>query len=160
MKKMIIAILISICTTTYADTVTPEEAQHRLPPVVFSIDIPKVVNANTNYDFKWSVMGYHDDYILIVNVYDKNGKRIASEQANSYKNEAGQYSWGTMKSKRFFYSKTLNFNFTGSQDLMIRFFASPKNDDVDDTFLSCLVPGGLGYEAGDSTGRKIKILGR
>jgi len=158
MKKLIIAILISICTTLYA--VTPEEAQHRLPPVVFSIDIPKVVHANTNYDFKWSVMGYHDDYTLIINVYDKNGNKIASKKVNSYKNEVGQYSWGTMKSKRFFYSAKLNFNFSGSQDLMIRFFASPKNDDIDDTFLSCLVPGGLGYEPGDSTGRKIKISGR
>ena len=158
MKKMIIAILISICTTLYA--VTPEEAQHRLPPVVFSIDIPKVVHANTNYDFKWSVMGYHDDYTLIINVYDKNGYKIASKKVNSYKNEPGQYSWGNMRSKRFFYSAKLNFNFSGSQDLTIRFFASPKNDDVDDTFLSCLVPGGLGYEPGDSTGRKIKISGK
>jgi len=160
MKKIALMIIMSLSTFIYGETVTTEEAQHRLPPVVFSIDIPKTVSANTDYDFKWSVMGYHDGYTLVINVYDKNGKQIASEKVNSYKSEAGQYSWGNIQSKRFFYSTKLKFNFTGSQDLMIRFFASPKNDNVDDTFLSCLVPGGLGYESGDSTGRKIKISGR
>ncbi len=153
-------LLISLGILVPIEAVTPKEAQHRLPPVVFSIDIPKVVYSNTNYEFKWSVMGYHNDYTLIINVYDKNGNKIASEKVNSYKHEAGQYSWGNIQSKRFFYSANVNLNFSGSQDLTIRFFASPKNDDIDDTFLSCLVPGGLGYEPADSTGRKIKISGR
>lgn len=159
MKRLILLILIGMFTIVYA-SVTSFEAQHRLPPVIYSLDIPKIVNANIEYDFKWSVMGYHDDYILIINIYDKNGNKIATKQVNSYKNEVGAYSWENIRSKRFFYSTKLNFNFSGSQDLIVRFFASPKNDNLDDTFLSCLVPGGLGYDPGDTTGRKIKILGK
>ena len=126
----------------------------------YSLDIPKTVRPDSDYTFSWTVKGYHDTYDIIINVYDSNYNKLASHKASPYHSGQGQYSWGDIRSSEFFYETTLNLNFSGSQDLIVRFFASPVNDPIDNTFLSCLVPGGLGYEAGDTTGRKIKIYGQ
>ena len=148
-----------LMVASYGGEATLEKAQHRLPPVIYSIDIPKTVKANQTYDFKWTVMGYHDAYDMIINVYDKSGKQIGSKKVSSYDETTGQYSWGTIKSTKFSYETQMKLDFKGSQELTIRFFASPPNDYINTTFLSCLVPGGSGYKAGDTTGRKILING-
>lgn len=136
-----------------------ENARHRLPPVIYSLDIPEFINSNQSYNFDWTVMGYHDTYDIKIVIYNSQGKKIANETLSPYKSTKGQYSWGSISSKRYFYKTSLAVSFSGSQELVVRFFASPKNDTIDNTFLSCLIPGGLGYEPGDSTGRKMKILG-
>ena len=159
MLKKILILLFLLIVTSYGGEATLEKAQHRLPPVIYSIDIPKTVKANQTYDFKWTVMGYHDAYNIIINVYDKSGKRIGSKQVASYDETQGAYSWGKIKSTKYFYETEMSLNFSGSQELTIRFFASPPNDPINTTYLSCLVPGGSGYKAGDTTGRKILIDG-
>jgi len=159
MLKKILMILSLLIVNIYAGEATLEKAQHRLPPVIYSIDIPKTVKPNRTYDFKWTVMGYHDAYNIIINVYDKSGKKIASKQVASYDETEGAYSWGTIKSTKYFYETEMSLDFTDSQELTIRFFASPPNDPINTTYLSCLVPGGSGYKAGDTTGRKILIDG-
>lgn len=159
MLKKILIILSLLIVNSFAGEATLEKAQHRLPPVIYSIDIPKTVKANQTYDFKWTVMGYHDDYNIIINVYDKNGNKIGSKQVASHDETQGAYSWGNIKSTKYFYETQMNLDFTGSQELTIRFFASPPNDPINTTYLSCLVPGGSGYKAGDTTGRKILIDG-
>lgn len=160
MLKKILIILSLLIVNSYGGEATLEKAQHRLPPVIYSLDIPKVVKPNQTYDFKWTVMGYHDEYDIIINIYDKNNKKIASKQVSSYNETQGAYSWDTIRSTKFFYETQINLNFSGSQELTVRFFASPPNDYINTTFLSCLVPGGLGYKAGDTTGRKILIDGK
>lgn len=159
MLKKILIVLSLLIVNSYGGEATLEKAQHRLPPVIYSLDIPKVVKPNQTYDFKWTVMGYHDEYDIIINIYDKNNKKIASKQVSSYNETQGAYSWDTIRSTKFFYETQINLNFSGSQELTVRFFASPPNDYINTTFLSCLVPGGLGYKAGDTTGRKILIDG-
>jgi len=159
MLKKILVLLSLLIVNSYGGEATLEKAQHRLPPVIYSIDIPKTVKANQTYDFKWTVMGYHDAYDMIINVYDKSGKQIGSKKVSSYDETTGQYSWGTIKSTKFSYETQMKLDFKGSQELTIRFFASPPNDYINTTFLSCLVPGGSGYKAGDTTGRKILIDG-
>lgn len=162
MKKLVSSILILLALTTlsYAGSETLEKAQHRLPPVIYSIDIPKTVKPNHSYNFEWSVMGYHDSYDIIISVYKSNGIRIVNEVVSPNSTTTGQYRWGSIYSKKFSYSKSLSLDFSTSQEFTIRFFAKPTNDNIDDeTYLSCIVPGGLGYGAGDTTGRKIKIYG-
>lgn len=159
MLKKVLMLLSLLIVTSYAGEGTLEKAQHRLPPVIYSIDIPKTVKPNQTYDFKWTVMGYHDDYNVVIHVYDKNYKLIGEKTVSSYDETEGQYSWNPIRSTKFFYETEMKLDFSGSQELTIRFFASPPNDDVDTSYLSCLVPGGLGYKAGDTTGRKILIDG-
>jgi len=156
MKKLISLVFILSLNLFSA---TLEQAQHRLPPVIYSLDIPKYVMPDVYTDFKWTVMGYHDTYDIIINVYDENGNKIATDKVSPYKETKGQYHYENIQSKRFWYKTSLSLLFYSNQDLIIRFFASPPNDNIDTNFLSCLVPGGLGYEAADTTGRKIKIHG-
>ena len=159
MLKKIFILLSLLIVNSYGIEATLEKAQHRLPPVIYSIDIPKTVQSNKDYTFKWSVMGYHDAYKIAIIIYDKNGRKIGVKKVSSYDETVGQYSFGDIKSTRFFYETDMNLDFNGSQELTIRFFVSPPNDTIDTTFLSCLVPGGLGYKASDTTGRKILING-
>lgn len=168
MKKLFISLsaacLVSFFVqdnVSYAEA-TYEKAQHRLPPVIYSLDIPKTVQAGDSYDFNWTVMGYHDKYDIKINVYNASGKKIASDTVspdNITIGEDGLYHWDNIQSRRFYYSTNLALNFSGYQELTVRFFASPVDDPIDNSLLSCLVPGGLGYKAADSTGRKINIYG-
>jgi len=111
MLKKILMILSLLIVNIYAGEATLEKAQHRLPPVIYSIDIPKTVKPNRTYDFKWTVMGYHDAYNIIINVYDKSGKKIASKQVASYDETEGAYSWGTIKSTKYFYETEMSLGF-------------------------------------------------
>lgn len=138
---------------------TYEKAQHRLPPVIASIDFPDPVTAGETSEFSWSVVGYHDEYIVQLCVYDEDDDRIFSEEVSAYQTEDGNYSWGAIQSREFFYRTNVNLAFSGNQELTVRFFVSPPNDPIDTTFLSCVIPSGLGYEPADSAGRKITISG-
>jgi len=138
---------------------TLQQAQHRLPPVIYSLNIPKTVTSNTNNEFRWSVMGYHTTYDMKIAIFDKNGKILINKKISPYRTSKGAYRYGSIQSKEFFYKTTLNLNFSSNQDLIVRFYASPIYDSIDTSFLSCIVPGGLGYTPGDTTGRKIKIKG-
>ena len=162
MKKMLLLCTLMVIgfypVICLADA-TQEKAQHRLPPVIYSIDIPKTVESGHSYNFGWTVMGYHETYDIYIYVYDTSNEVIAYELVSPSEITEGAYSWGSIRSKKYHYSTSLNMNFSGYQKLVVRFFASPVDDPIDNTFLSCLVPGGSGYDAADSTGRKINIYG-
>lgn len=147
-------------TTVLADGSTDEKAQHRLPPVIYSIDkLPKTIKSGISYSVEWSVMGYHEKYDIHIQISNNNGDNVFSKTISPYNTSTGQYSWGDIKSKRFFYKTNFKLNYSTAQNFTVRFFASPVTDPYDNTFLSALVPSGLGYEAGDTTGRKIVIYG-
>lgn len=166
MKKLIIFIwLIVMSNFIYAEATT-FNAQHRLPPVIYSLDIPHTIKGMEKYKFKWSVMGYHDDYDMKIGIYkkkDNKGKliKIFSKIANKSNTQPGGFSWGDIRSNEYFfeadvYIKTL---LEKEQDLYIRFFISPPNDDYSTEYLSCLIPSGLGYRADGTSGRIIKVSG-
>lgn len=158
MKKIVLLVLISL---TALFSATLEQAQHRLPPVIYSLDIPKVVKSGETYTFKWTVMGYHDTYNMELALYkvgEKNPFNKAHEKLSPIKVTKGLYRYGNIHSKRFWYQKSVKIpKLDKNQDLIVRFFISPPYDDIDTSFLSCLVPGGLGYDVADTSGRKIKI---
>lgn len=158
---LILFVLIPVKISYAANESAQEKAQHRLPPVIYSIDIPKTVKSGETYEFSWSVMGYHESYDIIINIKQNGSNNNLINKSVSPNNySAGQYSWGEVQSTEFKYSTNVKLDFSGSSELIIRFFARPEDDTFDDeTFLSCIVPGGLGYTAGDTTGRKIKIFG-
>ncbi|MCI5183014.1 MAG: hypothetical protein D3921_10975 [Candidatus Electrothrix sp. AW1] len=165
MKKNLIS-LSAVClflffvqvNISFAEVKTYEKAQHRLPPVIYSLDIPKTVTSGESYDFKWTVMGYHDTYDIEIVVREPSGA-AKHRTVSPYKVTEGEYYWSNIQSRQFFYSTNLTFDFSGYLELEVRFFASPVDDPIDNSFLSCIVPGGLGYQAADSTGRKINIYG-
>lgn len=104
-------------------------------------------------------MGYHENYTVDIVIYDQNGNKLVDQRETSYDITPGQYRWGDIRSRQFHYITSFDVPFSTSQDLTVRFFASPYPDEIDTTFLSCLVPSGLGYRPGDTTGRKLKISG-
>ena len=157
MKKILLLIIGGF---TFLSAATLEQAQHRLPPVIYSLNIPKIVQSNKTYVFKWTVMGYHQTYNMKMYIY-KPGERkpiSRSSEMSPIKVTEGSYSYGKIRSKRFWYQSFITIpKLEKNQDLIIRFFISPPYDEIDTNYLSCLVPGGLGYDAADSSGRKIKI---
>ena len=157
--KIIVLILVMGVLLIGADTmVTIAEAQHRLPPVIYSIDFPQVVQRHRFYDFRWTVMGYHDSYDLMLQFKDSNGDLIDQITVSPYQVGVGEYGWQNVQSSEFFYQVTQYQMCQHSDDyITVRFFASPVNDPINNSFLSVLIPGGLGYEAGDTAGRKIKL---
>lgn len=160
MKKYALT-LIALLTANIALAQTREQAQHRLPPVIYSVDIPQTVRGGRSYTYEWSIMGYHNDYDCIIEIKDENGNRLVNHVARSIDSEQGQYRWGDIRSERFFYEVDLTLNIQQDQDLTVRFYARPDDDPIEDqSFLSCIVPGGSGYRAGDTTGRKILIEGK
>lgn len=160
LRYLFLLFLLSLNHFSLAADATRESAQHRLPPVIYSLDIPKFVSPNTSYNFEWSVMGYHDTYDVIINIYSSSGETLKSTVVSPYDTTEGQYSWDNVRSTKFLYSTNFNLSFSGTQELKVRFFAKPTNDLIEnETFLSCIVPGGLGYVAGDTSGRVIKIIG-
>lgn len=161
MKKQFILALVLVVTmafNVFAET-TLEKAQHRLPPVIYSLNIPQVMESGKEYKFQWSIIGYHDDYNIQIEVYDSDYHSLTSKIVSPVSQNTGQYSWGDIYSTEYKYETDLTVNISESQPLIVRFYVSPTNDPIDRTYLSCLVPSGLRYAAGDSSGRKIKILG-
>lgn len=157
MKKIFLVILLSI-TTLFSATL--EQAKHRLPPVIYSLDIPKVVKSGKTYSFKWTVMGYHKTYDMGLVIYNSNNKAIIRKRLSPVNVTKGSYHYENIYSKRFWFKTDVKIpKLNKNQDLIVRFFISPPYDDIDTNFLSCLVPGGLGYDVADTSGRKIKIRG-
>lgn len=145
----------------FIDAATREKAQHRLPPVIFSLDIPKEVHRLSKEEFAWSVMGYHEDYNVKLVIENQNKERILYKEVKPYNREQGMYSWESISSYEFFYKTDIeHLQFTDDQELTIRFQISPPGDSFSTAFLPCIIPGGLGYEtAGDTSGRKIIVSG-
>ena len=158
MKKIFLVILLSI-TTLFSATL--EQAKHRLPPVIYSLDIPKVVKSGQTYSFKWTVMGYHETYNMQLALYKKGENKPFNKAYKKISPKTitkGAYHYGKVNSKQFWFQTDVTIpKLDRNQDLIVRFFISPPYDDIDTNFLSCLVPGGLGYDVADTSGRKIKI---
>ena len=140
---------------------TAEQAQHRLPPVIYSLDIPfNVIVAGTDSRIEWSVMGYHDDYEVQLALYDEENRRIHLGTYYPERETHGPYYWGEQGSKLFHFSTTVNVDFEGNQDITVRFFAVPPNDPIENaTALSVIVPGGHAIRTVGTSGRQLLVNG-
>ena len=139
---------------------TAEQAQHRLPPVVYSLNIQgNVIYTGVDTIVTWSLMGYHDDYQVILQLYSDEGN-LHQETYSPDRVTPGFYRWGDLRSQEFHFSATVNLDFTENHDITLRLFALPPGDPIDNqTFLSAIVPGGHPFRYGDSSGRKFSSTG-
>ena len=152
-------LILAVSENSFAQTY--EEAQHRLPPVIYSLNIPEnriVTGLNTT--ISWSLMGYHDSYNVYLQLSDDEGEVLHAATYSPDRETRGAYSWGDIQSKEFHYRATINIDFVENQDITVRFFGVPPNDPIEnETLLSVIVPGGHNYRYADSSGRKILVNG-
>ena len=152
-------LLFAISGNSFAQT--RAEAQHRLPPVIYSLDIPenKIVSG-WNTTISWSLVGYHDTYEVDLVLYDETGQKLHDSRHMPYRQNTGGYFWGEIRPQEFHYQATVNVHFVENQDITVRFFGVPLNDPIEnETFLSVIVPGGHQYRYLDSGGRQILVNG-
>ena len=136
-------------------------AQHRLPPVIYSLDIPyNRIVSGWNTTISWSLVGYHDTYEVMLQLYDDTGQRLHQSVHTPYRKNTGSYTWGNIRPEEFHYRATVAIDFAKNQDITVRFFGVPPDDPIDnETFVSVIVPGGHPYRYLDGGGRQILVNG-
>lgn len=156
---------------------TGEEASRRLPPVIDDININETMTVGTEYTLTWSVIGYDDDYITHIALFDCSsaaegtcGASYSSDQRfdqglNLRPNltEPAGWSYNGEEAKRYHYS----FSFTaqdtqfasGDTPIVIRFYyVGGKDSFAGDGSISLIIPGNLSENYYDTAGRKIQKI--
>jgi len=147
--------------------VTREQAIHRIPPVIYNLDLPKSIKSGTEYTFQWGVMGYHEYYKMSLQICGDKiskdginyGKCISYRGIEPYDQTEGAYRYGNVNSTLFKFRQNVKLYLKGNQKLIIRFYISPPYDPIDTNYLSCIIPGGFPYKYADTSGRKLEVEG-
>ncbi len=152
---------------------TASEVSRRLPPVLESLNVPAAVTLGTPFTISWSLLGYHEDYVSKVVLFDCSGisdgscgDSYASNVAESaYLDDpapvSGEWSYNGAESHKHSFSQS--FTLTAEQvptpdSLVVRFYRKSKEDtDLGNPGLSLLIPGNLGASYYDSAGRRLAI---
>ena len=155
-----------------------EDIQHqverRLPPVIYSLDIPEILQADTQYTLQWSLLGYHETYFSTIALFDCSDKEEGScgeswgdnfAYASNLSPDSSeiQDAWvfNGQAAKEMHYSYTLTPNEKkafpdGDTPIVVRFYQKSTMDkNANESSLSLLVPGGLTASYYDSEGRRI-----
>lgn len=71
MKKIMLPIMMLgiLYTSLFAET-TEEEAARRMPPVLYTLDMPEIMVSNQPVTLRWSILGYHNSYKSSIAFYD------------------------------------------------------------------------------------------
>jgi len=161
MNKMILALFL-IIGFLKADLL--QEAQHRVPPIIYTLNVP-AIKANKEFELKFSLVGYHSkSYKVIVIFYGNGFSKFKTKSLEAYNVIKGPYKYdkdgATIQTKAMFYKTKLKLNFNKDEDIIVRFFVSPPEDyDQYGLFSSALISGATGYKYYDASGRKIVIKG-
>lgn len=149
------------------------QSSRRLPPVLYSLDIPEQMLVGQTYELKWSILGYHEDYLSSVVMFNCNGITDGSCGAN-YGDSTRIFSkvgvtngkvvtnWrnGDIYAKEFMFKATFTpqpENFTEAMDIVVRFYRLNTDDKLaGGGGLSLIIPGNLSNEYYDKQGRRIK----
>jgi len=155
-------------------------ARKRLSPVAYDINISEKLDANTPYDLNWSIIGYHEDYKVMVVMFDCTDV-AEGECGSSYNNsekflespllspssiESANWTYKGEQASKFNYSYNVtmptqrangdDWNETGN-DIVIRFYVLSKEDENEGKdSLSLIIPGNLSERYYDTSGRKIE----
>ena len=158
-----------------------EDIQHqverRLPPVIYSLDIPEILQADRQYTLQWSLLGYHETYFSTIALFDCSdkeedscgeswGDNFAYASNLSPESSEVQDAWvfNGQAAKEMHYSYTLTPNEkkafpSGDTPIVVRFYQkSPMDKNANESSLSLLVPGGLTSSYYDSEGRRISKI--
>lgn len=160
--------LLQAFLTNYEDGQT--QSSRRLPPVLYALNIPEEMRAGQSYTLAWSILGYHDDYLSSVAIFDCTNV-AAGTCGNSYNDanriftEVGADNGTTNTSwhNDGIYAKEHKFTaqFTPSvgqvTDIVMRFYRLNTDDkNAGGSGLSLVIPGNLSDEYYDKQGRRIK----
>ncbi len=149
------------------------QAERRLPPVIFSLNIPETLQADTQYTLQWSLLGYHETYFSSIALFDCSDKGQDScggswgdnfaYAGNLIPESIEPSNWGL--SDQAAYEMHYSYTFTpsdkqsfsaGDTPIVIRFYQKSTMDkNANESSLSLLVPGGLTERYYDSEGRRI-----
>ncbi len=144
-----------------------EKAARLMPPVIQSMSIPDMMQAETAHTLTWSVLGYHSGYKTIIAFFDCTGETDCGANASDpslithsgkldpVSSVAGNWEYLGVPSTLFNYS----YDFTPpavdeTTDIVIRFYQI--NDDDNGLFptISLTVPGDIATKY-DNSGRRI-----
>ncbi len=150
------------------------QVERRLPPVIYSLDIPETLQADTQYTLQWSLLGYHETYFSTIALFDCSDKEegscgeswgdnfaYASNLSPNSSEIQGDWVFNGQAAKEMHYSYTLTPSekkafADGDTPIVVRFYQkSPMDKNANESSLSLLVPGGLTASYYDSEGRRI-----
>ncbi|MEH6348340.1 MAG: choice-of-anchor D domain-containing protein [Bermanella sp.] len=150
------------------------QVERRLPPIIYSLDIPEILQADTPYTLQWSLLGYHETYFSTIALFDCSDKEegscgeswgdnfaYASNLSPESTEEQDAWVFNGQPAKEMHYSYTLTPNEKkafpeGDTPIVVRFYQKSTMDrNANESSLSLLVPGGLTASYYDSEGRRI-----
>ncbi len=148
-----------------------EEAARRIPSVLSALNIPTTIQPGQQYTITWSLLGYDDDYLSRIALFNcagvpagTCGDSFASNFSDSgnlpaVSTNASSWSYNGVTSNQFNYSYTFTAP-ASATDMVIRFYRKTAADDAAGKgSLSLLIPGNLlqsGTEYYDLSGRRLK----
>ena len=151
------------------------QAERRLPPVLFSLTVPETMTSNTNYNLQWSMLGYHKDYISAVAIFDCDGvsagqcglnfgDNIASSglltAASSNQQPGFTFNGIPATEHHFSYNFQPDLHYSkapGTYPIVVRFYRKNDMDQLsDEPSLSLMIPGNLSNVYYDDEGRRIQ----
>lgn len=169
---------IYVFLTNYEDNA--KNVKKRLAPVIDEVVINETLNSKSSYDFQWSLFGYHDNYKVIMVMFDctdsssgtcgssySSDKKFLETPFLSYSSrEEATWSYrGQMASKfTYTYSDMIpekrkdgsSWNNSGT-NIVIRFYiVSDEDENNNKSSLSLIVPGNITARYYDTSGRKIE----
>lgn len=159
------------------------EAQRRLSPVMYDINIPEELNATTSYDLNWTAMGYHSDYKMLLVMFDCTGIAAGLCGAGYGSSEKfhesvflspslitpGSWSYNGEVTQNFQYIHPYTIPATRPIDgspwpaegtpIVIRLYVKSSEDiTAGKSSLSLIIPGNLTNNYYDTSGRKIQKI--
>jgi len=145
----------------------PEEAGRRLPPVLYSLDVPEEMTAEQTYTLTWSLLGYNEGYQSNIVFFDCTGitdgtcgNSYGSQFAESGNlspkdSEPGDWTHNGVQSKKFHYTYELTVpTLSQNKEIVVRFYSKDLADAGKES-LSLLIPGNLSSEYYDHEGRRL-----
>ncbi|KPA10594.1 conserved hypothetical protein, secreted [Candidatus Magnetomorum sp. HK-1] len=160
---MFLSLIINVC---FSES-TEEEAARRLPPVLYSLDMPECFISGQRVTIIWSILGYHDSYgstIAFFNCTDQSNcggsyssRFEASQRLNPVRSEKGGWSYSNVYSTIFHYEYSFTPpSVTNITDIVVRFYRVNNIDsDAGKSGLSLLVPGAVASKYCDTSGRRF-----
>jgi hypothetical protein len=156
-----------------------KQAQRRLPPVLYSLNIPENMVKTSNYNLEWSILGYHDSYESVIALFDCTGKALGTCGANFSENFATSglinatnttpqptWTYQGIAAVEHHYTFTFNANTEGfpqsapgNHPIVVRFYSKNNMDAMSgEASLSLLIPGSLTNVYYDNEGRRISKI--
>lgn len=146
------------------------QSSRRLPPVLYALSIPEQMTSGQSYTLSWSILGYHDDYLSSVAIFDCS-LAAADTCGNNYNDanriftqigaDNGTLTTGWHNGDIYAKEKQFTVQFTPSvaqaTDVVVRFYRLNTDDkNAGGDGLSLVIPGNLSNEYYDKQGRRIK----